>query len=84
MNLPNEDDAIFSFCRLVDNDKSLQSLVKNATHPKQIVDIASSMGHEFSTRSLRISSKHLTAAYFPWSEKGREWRINFFNMDTID
>ena len=81
---PELNDAIISFCKLVDKDENLQSQIKNATNPKRIVDIASSTGHEFSSMSLRTASKHLTAAYFPWSQMGREWRINFFNIRTID
>ena len=84
ITLPDTDDAIVSFCKLMDKDENLQSQVKNAANPKRIVDIASSTGHEFSSMSLRTASKHLTAAYFPWSQMGREWRINFFNIRTID
>ena len=71
-------DQLINFCKLLDESKDLQSQIKEATTPKQIIAIAASNGYEISYETLRIWSKELKAPYFPWAEKGNEWRRNFF------
>lgn len=76
MNPPN---GLIDFCSLLQEDENLQSQVKAAKSPKEIVDFAASLGHNISREELRLWSRELKAAYFPWSEMGHEWRRNFFN-----
>ena len=76
MNPSNE---LTAFCRLLEKDKNLRLQVKEANCPQQIIDLAASLGQEISNKELRIWSKELRATYFPWSEKGDEWRRNFFS-----
>ncbi len=71
---PNQ---LIKFCKLLDESNDLQSQVKEATTPKQIIAIAASNGCEVSHKELRIWSKELKASYFPWAQKGNEWRRNF-------
>ena len=70
--------SLIDFCQLLENDKNLQYQVKSAINPKEIVDLAQSLGHDFTNNELRIWSKELSAPYFPWSQMGDEWRRNFF------
>ena len=72
-------DQLINFCKLVDESNDLQSQVKESTTDKQIIEIAASNGYEISYKELRIWSTYLKASYFPWSEKGNEWRRNFFS-----
>jgi len=75
MNAP---DSLITFCKLLEQDKALQLKVKEAKHPKQIIEFAASCGCIVSSRELRLWSKELTAPYFPWSQMGNEWRRKFF------
>ena len=71
-------DQLINFCKLIDERNDLQSQVKEATTAKQIIAIAASNGYEISYEEIRLWSKELRAPYFPWAEKGNEWRRNFF------
>ena len=57
----------------------LQSQIKEAATCEQIIAIAASNGYEISYKELRTWSKELMAPYFPWAEKGNEWRRDFFS-----
>ena len=71
-------EALFAFCKLLEQSSDLQSKVKAAENPQQIIKIAAIEGHEISYVELRIWSKELSADYFPWATMGHEWRRNFF------
>ncbi len=73
-------DQLIQFCEILNADKVLQSQVKAAVAPKQIIELAASKGYEISYSELRSWSKELNAPYFPWSEMGHEWRRNFFRQ----
>ena len=73
---PNQ---LINFLKLVDESNDLQSQIKEAATPKQIIAIAASNGYEISYKELRTWSKELKAPYFPWAEQGNEWRRNFFS-----
>ena len=75
-NSPTE--TLAAFCALLDADSVLQSKVKAAKNPQEVVDIANSLGLETSTAELRIWSRELSASYFPWGGHGHEYRRNFF------
>ena len=70
--------ALIAFCKLLEADSDLQSRVKAAENPKEIIEIAATVGHEISSMELRVWSRELSANYFPWATKGHEWRRNFF------
>ena len=70
--------ALLEFCKQLDSDSSLQARVKSAENPQQIVDIASSMGLQFSVLELRVWPRELVTDCFPWAMMGDEWRRNFF------
>ena len=70
---------LVAFCQLLEKDKNLQLQVKGANCPQQIVDLAATLGQEISSHELRIWSKELRAPYFPWEQKGDQWRRNFFS-----
>ncbi len=69
-----------NFCKLLDERNDLQAQTKEAKTSKQIIAIAASNGYEISYKELRTWSKELKAPYFPWAEKGNEWRRSFFYM----
>jgi hypothetical protein len=75
-NHPSE--ALVAFCKALDQSSDLQSKVKAAENPQQMIEIAASVGHEISRVELRVCSRELSADYFPWAAKGHEWRRNFF------
>ncbi len=79
-NSTSNPNQLILFCKLLNEDKILQSQVKAAVTPKHIIELAASKGCEISHSELRSWSKELTAPYFPWSEMGNEWRRNFFNQ----
>ena len=70
---------LIAFCKILEKDNNLQAQVKEANCPQQIMDLAASLGQEISSTELRIWSKELRAPYFPWAEKGDQWRRNFFS-----
>ena len=70
--------ALLEFCKRLESNPDLQARVKATEKPHQIVDIASSLGLQFSVIELRVWSRDLVADYFPWAKKGNEWRRNFF------
>lgn len=76
MNRPSE--ALLAFAKFLEKDKDLQSKIKAAENPQQIIDISESRGFAISSLELRTWSKELTADYFPWATKGTEFRRNFF------
>ena len=69
---------IKEFVDLLDQDAEMQELVKMANTPGQIVALAESAGIKISVKQLRFWSRELTASYFPWAEKGNQWRREFF------
>ena len=76
MNRPSE--ALLAFVKFLEKDEDLQSKIKAAENPQQIIDIAESEGFTISPLELRTWSKELTANSFPWATKGNEFRLNFF------
>ena len=73
----NPSSSLIDFCKLLDKDKNLQAQVKSVKSPIQIIEIAALSGIEISIEELRLWSKEMTAAYFPWSEMGSKWRQDF-------
>ena len=71
-------EALFAFVKVLEQDRDLQSKIKAAKYPQQIIEIAESRGFAISHLELRTWSKELTANYFPWASKGNEFRRNFF------
>ena len=69
---------IIRFCNLVDKSKELQSQVMVSKSAEEIIEIAASNGCNISRKNLRFWSSELKAPYFPWAEKGNEWRRIFF------
>ena len=76
MNRPSE--ALLAFTKFLEKDEDLQSKIKAAENPQQIIEIAESRGFAISHLELRTWSKELTANYFPWASNGNEFRRNFF------
>ena len=76
MNRPSE--ALLAFTKFLEKDEDLQSKIKAAENPQQIIDIAESEGFTISPLELRTWSKELTANSFPWATKGNDFRRNFF------
>ena len=70
--------ALLAFIKFLEKDEDLQSKIKVAENPQQIIDIAESTGFTISPLELRISSSGLSADYFPWATKGNDFRRNFF------
>jgi len=70
--------ALLEFCKRLESDPQLQAKVTATEKPQQIVDIASSLGLQFSVLELRVWSRELVADCFPWAKRGNEWRRNFF------
>jgi hypothetical protein len=70
--------TLAALCALLDADSILRDKVKAAQNPKEVVDIASSVGLEISPAELRVWSRELSASYFPWGGHGHEYRRNFF------
>ena len=75
-NRPSQ--ALLAFITLIERDRNLQSTIKVAENPQQIIDIAESTGCPISHLELRTYSSELSAHYFPWAAKGNEFRRTFF------
>ena len=67
-----------AFIKFLEKDEDLQSKIKVAENPQQMIDIAESTGFTISHFDLRTYSSDLSAHYFPWATKGNEFRRNFF------
>ena len=74
----NAPEALISFCNLLNGNRDLQSQVKAAQTPQEIINIAGSTGHQISWEELRTWSRELSSDCFPWATMGHEWRRNFF------
>lgn len=74
--IPSKD--LVKLCALLDADVELQARTKAAQNPQELSDITNSIGLEISIDELRVWSRDLSAAYFPWTGKGHEYRRNFF------
>lgn len=70
--------ALVDFCRKLDVDAGMSAQVKMASTPDQIVALAEAHGFGISRSELRVFSSQLRASYFPWSDKSRAWRHQFF------
>ena len=70
--------VLMRFCNIVDTSDELQSQVMASKSAEEIIEIAASNGCNISLQELRFWSRELKAPYFPWAEKGNEWRRNFF------
>jgi predicted ribosomally synthesized peptide with nif11-like leader len=70
--------SFVAFIKFLEEDEDLQSKIKVAENPQQIIDIAESTGFTISFLELRTCSKDLSAPYFPWANNGNEFRRNFF------
>ena len=79
MDFTSPSNQLINFIKLADESNDLQSQIKEVTTAEQIIAIAASNGYEISCKELRTWSKELKAPYFPWAEKGNEWRRNFFS-----
>jgi len=77
-NLPSE--PFFAFIKSLSESVESQKKVKTADNPHQILEIASSMGYEIKLEELRVWSRELCADYFPWAQKGHQWRRDFFRQ----
>ena len=71
-------EALLAFIKFLEKDEDLQSKIKAAENPQQIIDIAESTGFTISPLELRTSSTDLSAHYFPWATRENEFRRNFF------
>jgi len=71
--------VLMRFCNIVDTSDELQSQVMASKSAEEIIEIAASNGCNISLQELRFWSRELKAPYFPWAEKGNEWRRNFFS-----
>jgi predicted ribosomally synthesized peptide with nif11-like leader len=70
--------SFIAFIKLLEKDEDLQSKIKVAENPQQMINIAESTGFTISHLDLRTYSSDLSAHYFPWATKGNEFRRNFF------
>lgn len=75
---------IIEFVGIIDKDENMQLLVKAAKSPAEIIRIAESVGIKMSMNQLRYWSRELTAQYFPWAEKGSQWRREYFEEERFD
>ena len=72
-------DGLIRFSKILRERAELQSQVKAAEDPELIISVAKSIDCKITFEELRRFSGDLSAPYFPWSEKGRQWRHQFFN-----
>ena len=75
---------IIEFVSIVEKDESMQLLVKAAKRPVEIISLAESLGIKMSMNQLRYWSRELTAPYFPWAERGSQWRREYFEEGRLD
>jgi len=71
--------GLAAFVRALDQSAERRLSVANATNPLEIVVIALSLGFEISVEELRLHSRQLTAAYWPWAGQGHSGRRAFFS-----
>ena len=71
--------ALTTLCALLDASVDLQGKVKVASNPGEVLEIAKGIDCEISMLELRLWSRDLSAAYFPWTGMGYEQRRSFFN-----
>ena len=73
-----EDDELDRFCRLVAASQVHQQRLQSCASPDAILRLAQELRASFSRQTLRMRSRDLAAAYWPWAHKGPEWRRQFF------
>ena len=72
------------FIDAIDKDESMQALTRSAKTPDRIIQIAESAGIKTSMKQLPFWSRELKASYFPWAEKGSQWRREFFEKRLLE
>ena len=70
--------SLLAFCQYLDNNTLAQAQVKETTSASQIIQLAKLNGFEITISELRSWSRELKATYFPWSQRGNQWRRDFF------
>ena len=75
---------IMEFVSIIEKDENMQLLVKAAKSPAEIIRIAESVGIKMSMNQLRYWSRELTARYFPWANRGNQWRREYFEEERLD
>ena len=70
--------SLSAFCQYLDNNTLAQAQVKETTSASQIIQLAKLNGFEITISELRSWSRELKATYFPWSQRGNQWRRDFF------
>ena len=76
-------DELIKFARFLSENEEAQSQIKSAQNPSEIVAIAESNGFNISIDELRVASRELSASYWTWAGRTREWRRNFFDQKSI-
>lgn len=79
MDLRSFMQGLAAFVRALDQSTERCLSVANATNPLEIVAIALSLGFEISVEELRLNSRQLTAAYWPWAGQGTAGGGPFFS-----
>ena len=70
--------SLSAFCQYLDNNTLAQAQVKETTSASQIIQLAKLNGFEITISELRSWPRELKATYFPWSQRGNQWRRDFF------
>lgn len=70
--------VLIAFCERLDQEPEMAALVRAAPSAEHVLAIAVAAGYPLSLHILSSWSLSLTASYFPWSGRGRAWRLQFF------
>jgi|APCry1669189000_1035189.scaffolds.fasta_scaffold174607_2 hypothetical protein len=76
-------DELIRFARFLSENEEAQSQIKSAQNPSEIVGIAVCNGFNISIDELRVASRELSASYWTWAGRSREWRRDFFDHKSI-
>ena len=69
---------LISFVRLSESDKFLQEEISNCGNSQKLEKVLKKHECQFTIQEIASASRDLAASYWPWSQKDRQQRKDFF------
>ena len=74
---------LISFVRLSESDKFLQEEISNCDNLQKFKKVLKKHECQFTIEEIASASRDLAASYWPWSQKDRQQRKDFFIREWI-
>lgn len=75
---------LIKFSHFLSGHEGKQAQIKKATNPGEMIEFAKISGFGISLDDLSNASGNLTASYWAWTGKTKEWCSSFFDQQLIN